>query len=160
MPQSLTDMMASFPADDPDWQVADVLNAPDAATYGTKVIDAAVSDARALLMTGGGWGKIVLIADGAFSPVQDQQQALALRGLCITVRDAHTNLTTFKMTDPATAAAVKGMVDSLLSATLIDKATHDALLALGAAPASWADINNNSTPVTSRDVGLARGAIA
>ena len=160
MAQSLADKVVVFTADDPDWQVAEALNSPDATDNGTKTVDAAVSDARAILMTSGGWGKIVLIAEGALNPVSDPQQALALRALCITVRDAHTNLTTFKMTEPATAAAVKGMVDSLLGAALIDQKTHDALLSLGTVPASWADVNNASVPVTARDVGLARGAVA
>jgi uncharacterized membrane protein len=158
--QSIADKVATFAAGDPDWQIADVLNAPDAAVNGTKTVDAAVSDARAILMTSGGWGKIVLIAEGALSPVSDPQQALGLRALCITVRDAHLNLTSLKMTDPVTAAAINDMVDSLLGATLIDRKTHDALLALGTVPASWADMNNASVPVTARDVGLARGAVA
>lgn len=160
MAQTLSDKVATFAASAPDWQIADALNAPDAATYGAKTVDASISDARAILMTSGAWGKIVLIAEGALSPASDPQQALALRALCITVRDAHTNLTMFKMTDPATAAAVKGMVDSLQAATLVDGKTHDALLALGSVPASWADINNNGQPVDARAVGLARGAKA
>lgn len=160
MPQALKDKVSSFDASTPDWQVADQLNTPDASTNGSKAVDASVGDARAILMTSGAWGKVVLIAEGALNPLADAQQALALRALCITVRDAHKNLTTFKMTDPATAAAVKGMVDSLLTAGLITQDTHDALLALGEVPSSWADVNNASVPVTARDVGLARGAVA
>lgn len=153
MPQSLADKVATFAASKPDWQIADALNAPDATANGTKTVDASISDARAILMTSGAWGGICLTADDTTKPAQ-------VRALCITVRDAHLNLTSFKMTDPATAAAVKSMVDSLLTATLIDQATHDALLALGTVPASWADINNNGQPVDARAVGLARGAKA
>lgn len=153
MAQTLTAKVATFPATTPDWQIADALNGPDAAANGTKAVDAVVADARAILMTGGAWGGICLAADDATRPP-------ATRALCVTVRDAHTQLTTFRMTDPATATAIKGMVDNLLSASLVNQATHDALLALGAAPASWADINNSGRLVTARDVGLARGARA
>lgn len=151
MAQSLTDKVATFAADIPDWAVADALNAADA-DMSPRVVDAAVSDARALLMTSGAWGAICLTAEDTTKP-------LPLRALCITVRDAHLTLTTIQMTDPATAAAIAGMVGGLLQATLIIQATHDALLALGWAPASWADINH-SAPVTARDVGLVRGAKA
>jgi hypothetical protein len=150
---TLADKVASFAADEPDWQIADALNAPDATANGTKTVDAAISDARAILMTSGAWGGICLTAEDTTKPAQ-------VRALCVTVRDAHQYLTSFKMTDPKTAAAVTGMVDSLLAATLIDQATHDALLALGTVPASWADLNNNGQPVDARAVGLARGAKA
>lgn len=160
MPQTLQAMVATFAAGTADWAVADALNAPNAAANGTKTVDVAVSDARAILMTSTAWGQIVMIAEGAYTPLTDPAAAAGLRAVCITVRDAHLNLTTFKMTDPATAAAVGGMVDSLLGAGLITQAVHDALLALGVAPASWSDLNNNGAPVTARDVGLARGAVA
>jgi hypothetical protein len=115
MTEALADKVATYPATVPDQQIADALNVPAEATYGVKPVDAATSDARAILMTSGAWGKIGLIADGAYSPVSDPEQAMALRALCLTVRDAHNNLTLFKMTDPGTAAAVTGMVESLLA---------------------------------------------
>lgn len=160
MAQSLSAKIATMAPGMVDWQVANLLNLPDATTNGTKAVNVAVSDARAILMTSTAWGQIVMIAEGKYNPLTNQPAAANLQAVCITVRDAHLNLTTFKMTDPATAAAVKGMVDSLLGAALISQATHDTLLALGVAPASWADLNNNGAPVTPRDVGLARGAVA
>jgi hypothetical protein len=51
------------------------------------------------------------------------------------------------------------MLTSLLSAGLINQATKDDLIALTDATQSWAEYNN-LPPVTSRDVGLARGAVA
>ena len=152
MPQTLADKVALHAADDPDWRIADELNTPDAATYGLKTVDAVVGDARALLMTSGAWGAICLTAEDTTKP-------LNVRGLCITTRDAHLTLSTIRMTDPATAMSIKSMVDSLQAVGLISATTHDALLALGKAPASWADINNNGVQVTARDVGLARGAV-
>lgn len=152
MAQTLAQAVSAYPADDPDWQVADALNAPDA-SLPTKAVDVSVSDARAVLMTSGSWGGIVMAASDATKTAQVQE-------LCITVRDAMTDLTRLYMSVPATNASVTGMMDGLLAASLITQATHDALLALSRAPSSWADVNNGGVPVTARDVGIARGGVA
>lgn len=151
MAQTLVDAVAKFAADDPDWAVADALNAIDD-KLPKKRIDVAVSDARALLMTSGAWGGIVLTADNPAAPVEG-------RSLCITVRDAMLTLQTIRSTDEATYASVVAMVDGLLGAGLITTPVHDALLAMAEAPQSWADVNMGR-PVTSRDVGIARGSKA
>ena len=85
MTQTLVEAVAAYPADDPDWQVADALNAPDA-SLPSKTINVSVADVRSILMTSGTWGGIVLAAS-------DTTQTPQVRGLCITVRDAMTDLT-------------------------------------------------------------------
>lgn len=151
MTESLASKVATFAADVPDWAVADALNAPDAGTYGTKRVKVSVSDVRALLMLRGAWGGIVMTADNTAA-------AADLRGACITVRDGMLSLSTLDTDDTATYDSVKALADAILAAGLMDQATHDALLALADKPCSWADLNNGGVAVTSRDVGLARGA--
>ena len=152
MAQTLAEAVAAYPADDPDWQVADALNAPDA-SLPSKTIDVSVSDVRSILMTSGAWGGIVLAAS-------DTNQTAQVRGLCITVRDAMTDLTSLFMSTPAINASITSMMDGLLAGSLITQATHDALLALSRASSSWADVNYGGVPVTARDVGIARGGVA
>ena len=152
MPQTLADKVAAFPATDPDWQVAEALNVPDA-SLPTKTVDVTVSDVRSILMTSGSWGGIILTAADTTQPVQ-------ARALCITVRDAMTNLTSLYMSDPAINASITAMMDALLGATLMSQSTHDALLTLSKRPSSWADINNDGVAVSARDVGIARGGVA
>lgn len=151
MAETLAAKVATFAADEPDWAVADALNAPDAGAYGTKRVKVSVSEVRALLMLRGAWGGIVMTADNAAA-------ASDLRGACITVRDGMLSLSTLDTDDEATYGSVKNLADVLLAAGLMDQATHDALLALADKPCSWADVNNAGVSVTSRDVGIARGA--
>lgn len=148
MSQTLTEAVASYPAEMPDWAIADDLNMPRP-DFGKKRVNVAVSDARGLLMQSGAWASTVLTAEDASAPV-------AVRAAAITARDSMTLLTEIATSDPAVYAATEAM----LSALPIDATLKASLLALAEKQCSWADINNNGIAVTARDVGLARGGLA
>ena len=146
----------------PDWAAADALNAPDPAN-GTRRVDVAASDVRGALLASGEWPSIVLVAEGVALPgmagMADADR-IALRGLCILVRDTLTLTTTIQTSVPARYAATVAALDGLVSAGLVSAETHAALLALPDRPRSWAEANGYPAGVTARDVGLVRGAIA
>lgn len=150
MTETLADKVATFDPSVPDWEVADALNAPDA-TLPLAHKDVPISSARGILITSGSWPKIVLAAENTATPVE-------LRSLCITTRDAMIYLDNMSTSDPEVYASIVAICDGLLAATLISQATHTKLVALADRQQSWADVNNNGVAVTSRDVGLARGA--
>lgn len=149
--ETLTAKVATFAASVPDWQVAEVLNAPDAALP-VAHRDIPISAPRGILITSGSWPGIVIGAESA--PVPE------VRALCITTRDSMLYLDTMQTLDPTVYASVKAICDGLLAANLISQTTHDRLVALADKPQSWSDVNNGGVPVTARDVGLARGAKA
>lgn len=148
---ALTSKVATFPAAQPDWSVADALNAPDA-TLPTKKVKVGTATIRGKLIVDNAWGGIRL------GTLSSSTLSDPVKGLCHTTVDYMLGERMIDSDIPATFAAVKGMVDSLLGAGLITQATHDALLAFSDAPQSWSDINNNGVPVSARDVGIARGA--
>lgn len=149
MTEALADKVATFPAETPDFEVADALNATDDALP-TKAVKVSVSAARGVLLKSGAWAGIVLAAENTGIPVE-------LRAACITARDTMLHLSQIDTDEPATLATVSGMLDALVQAGLMQDATKAALLALAERPQSWADVNNGGVMVTSRDVGLARG---
>lgn len=146
----------------PDWAAADALNAPDAVN-GTARRDVAASDVRGALLASGEWPGIVLVAEGVALPAMagmTDADRIALRGLCILVRDTLTLTTTIQTSVPARYAATQAALVDLAAAGLVSDATKAALLALAERPLSWAEANGYPAGVTARDVGLARGAIA
>jgi hypothetical protein len=152
MAETLAAKIATFPASVGDQQVAEALNAPDPALP-KKRVRVPVALARALYMSRGFWGGIVLAAE-------DETKPAALRGLCVTTRDSCLHLNEFTTDDPATYASIVASVDALLAFGLIDQQTRDDLVALADAPSSWAEINNGGVPVTAGQVGdirLAQG---
>jgi hypothetical protein len=152
VPQILIDKVAESQFDGkPDWEVADLLNAPDAALPKKKV-SISTFDVREFLLGRGFWPAIVITADNASADA-------AIRGLCITVRDTMKDDAIIRTERASAYNIANTMLTSLLSAGLINQATKDDLIALTDANQSWAEYNN-LPPVTSRDVGLARGAVA
>jgi hypothetical protein len=152
VPQILIDKVAESQFDGkPEWEVADLLNAPDAALPKKKV-PILTQHVRQFLLGRSFWPAIVIAADDT---TIDQN----IRGLCITVRDIM-KIDSIIQTDETSAYNIANtMLTSLVSAGLINQATKDDLIALTDATQSWAEYNNLPT-VTSRDVGLARGAVA
>lgn len=151
MTQTLEDAVADYPADIPDWAVANDMNTPKA-ELGMKRVNVAVSDARGLLMRSGSWAAIVLAAESNASA--------EVRAAAITAHDSMVYLTEIETSDPATYAVTETMLAALVTGGVLPAATRDNLLEMAERPQSWADINNNGSPVTSRDVGLARGGVA
>lgn len=146
----------------PDWAAADALNAPDAVN-GTARRDVAASDVRGALLASGEWPGIVLVAEGVAMPgmagMADADR-IALRGLCILVRDTLTLTQTIQTSVPERYGATVAALDGLAAAGLVSAATKAALLALADRPLSWAEANGYPAGVTARDVGLARGSVA
>lgn len=135
----------------PDWWAAELLNAPDLALPRRRV-DTSTSDVRGALLASGEWPGIVIAAEaGSGAP-------LAVRALCVLVRDTLTLTHTIQTSLPARYAATVAALDGLLAAELIAQATHDALIALADAPQSWAQANG--VAVDARAVGIARGGVA
>lgn len=146
----------------PDWAAADVLNRPDPVN-GTKRVDVAVSDVRGALLASGEWPSIVLVAEGVELPSMVEMDAptkIALRGLCILVRDTLTLTMVIQTTVQARYEATVSALNGLVGAGLLSSVTRDALLAMADQPRSWAEANDITTGVTARDVGLARGGVA
>ena len=133
----------------PDWQVAQVLNTPDA-TLPTMRGDTPTGDVQEVLLAGGEWAGIVLAAESASTPSQVRTLAILMRD---TVRQSNVIRTGTPAIYASTAAALAGLVQAGLLATQ----TRDALLALAEKPQSWAAANG--VDVTARTVGLARGGV-
>ena len=133
----------------PDWEVAQVLNAPDV-TLPTVRVDVPTGDVQEVLLTSGEWAGIVLAAESASTPSQVRTLAILMRD---TVRQSSTIGTSQPLVYASTAAALAGLVQAGLLATQ----TRDALLSLVEKPQSWATANG--IEVTARTVGLARGGI-
>ncbi len=146
----------------PDWAAADALNAP-AEVNGTLRRDIASADVRGVLLASGEWPAIVMVAEGVALPALAglaDADRIALRGLCILVRDTVSLTQTIQTSVPARYAATVAALDGLAAAGLVSAETHAALLALPDRLRSWAEANGYPAGVTARDVGLARGAVA
>jgi hypothetical protein len=133
----------------PEWQVANILNAPDASLAYVKQ-DVSTSDVKQILLSSLKWATIVKVADNTSI---DQN----IRDVCIVVRDTFKETNTIVTTDPEIFAATDGALSALLAAEIISQGVYDALIALTNRRPSWAEHNN--ILVTAREVGLARGAL-
>lgn len=134
----------------PDWEVATLLNTPDV-TLPTKKIPVATADVRQVFFERLYWAGIEITASDTTANIQ-------IRGLCIHVRDILIFSSIIETHKPYTYDKVVELVNALLTNGFIDAGTKDDLLAMTNANKSWAE--HNAIYVTSREVGLARGAIA
>ena len=135
----------------PDWQVADVLNAPDFLLPLVKK-DVSTADAKEILLGNGDWAAVVLTANNNNAPDQ-------IKGACIVLRDTILHTAVVRTTVPDILLQTQTVLAALVAASVITQASQSALLALTERPVSWAE-HNNLFPVTARDVGLARGGVA
>lgn len=133
----------------PEWQVAQVLNAPDLALPTVRA-DVPTVYVQQVLLASGEWAGIVLAADNPSAPI-------AVRSLAILMRDTVRQSTVINTAAPAIYASITAALDGLVDAALLTASTRDALLALAERPQSWAMANG--VEVTARTVGLARGGI-
>ena len=138
----------------PEWRVAELLNAPDAA-FDRVTVQVPVADARQVLMasltpdfTTNAWVAILLTADDA---------ANAARKPALAIREAVRAANVINMADPMEAAMVMATLQALITAEVITEQTRDALIALSQKKQSWADANG--VEVTAQTVSLARGRI-
>lgn len=150
--QILTDKVAESQFQGmPDWQIADALNAVDL-SFPLAKKDVSTADAREILLGNGDWVAVVLTANN--NSVPDQ-----IKGACIVLRDTILHTTIIRTTNPDILLQTQTVLAALVAASVVTQASQDALLALTERPVSWAD-HNNLFPVTARDVGLAKGAVA
>lgn len=146
---TLSDKVGEFPADTPDWQIANALNTKDAALP-TVYCDVVTTDAREVLLATGEWSALVIAAGSEATPT-------LLRGACIVARDTLTLTQTIRTSNQSIRGAVEVALNGLVLGGVIAQSTKDAVSALMIANQSWAEANN--VEVTPRTVGLARGAI-
>ncbi len=138
----------------PEWRVAELLNAPDAA-FDRVTVQVPVADARKIMMTSrtpdrstNAWVAILLAAEDVSS--EARKPALAMLWA---MREANV----IDMTDPMEAAMVTATLQALITAEVITEQTRAALIALSQRQQSWAEANG--VEVTAQTVSLARGRI-
>lgn len=146
---TLSQKVAEFPADTPDWQIANALNTKDAALP-TVYCDVVTVDAREVLLATGEWSALVIAAENEATPA-------LLRGACIVARDTLTLTQTIRTSNQSIRGAVEVALNGLVLGGIIAQSTKDAVSALMITNQSWAEANG--VEVTPRTVGLARGAI-
>lgn len=148
IPQVLIDKVAESQFNGlPEWQVADILNAPDATLAYVKK-DISTSDVGEILLATGE----LYYVDRALQNASD-----TIKQASFIVQKTYEKTTEIRTSDPDIFASVTTVLGGLLAATVISQTTHDAILALTNRRPSWAEHNNIT--VTAREVGLARGAL-
>lgn len=141
----------------PDWQVADVLNAPDNSLPKVRQ-DIKPQDLRSVFFTA--IPKIKRMAHQTYLDSADPS-VRALAEVCNLAMEA-VSIETREIiftSDPGVCNQVQTLSQVLLDAGIISIDIRNAVLALTERPVSWAE-HNNLFPVTARDVGLARGGVA
>jgi hypothetical protein len=130
-----------------EWEVAEALNAPDASLPFVKQ-DVSTSDVGEILLAS---GELYDVNEALKNPSEDIKRA------CFIVQKTFEKTTNIRTSDPDIFTSVATVLNGLLAAAVISQTTYDVLMSLTNRRPSWAEANNLS-PVTSRDVGLARGA--
>lgn len=133
----------------PDWQVADVLNAPDDSLPYVKQ-DVTTSDLGEILLVR---GELYDVYDALSNPTEDIKRASFL------VQKTFDSTVQIRTSVPDIFTSVTMVLGGLLTAGIISQGAYDAMIALTNRRPSWAE-HNNLFPVTARDVGLARGGVA
>jgi hypothetical protein len=146
---ALSDKVATYAANVPDWQIADDLNAPDV-NLPFVYCDVATADAREIMLATGGWAAIITASTNANIPTE-------LRDACILARDTLTLTNNIRTSDAAIRMAVNIALGGLVLAGIITQGTLDAVSSLMKRHPSWAEANG--VKVDARAVGLARGGI-
>ncbi len=146
---ALSDKVATYAANVPDWQIADDLNAPDV-NLPFVYCDVATADAREIMLATGGWAAIITASTNANIPTE-------LRDACILARDTLTLTNNIRTSDAAIRMAVNIALGGLVLAGIISQGTLDAVSSLMKRHPSWAEANG--VKVDARAVGLARGGI-
>jgi hypothetical protein len=139
----------------PEWQVANILNAPDASLPKVKQ-DIKPQDLRLAFFSAIPAIKRLVhqtYLDSADPNVRALAEVCSLAIESVSVETREIIFTS----NPETFAQLEALSQVLLNAGLISTDIRNAVLSLPDKTVSWAEANN-LPPVTSRDVGLARGA--
>jgi hypothetical protein len=155
MAETLAAKVATFPAAMSDWSVADTLNTPDSAVYGTKRQVVPTQEiARILLMTGTTAKLERFIQWTDLSDAAKQSLAEA----CVTTLKMIRELPDVRAHQAPVYTALATISQQLVDGGLMAAATRTKLLALADVPRSWADVNNGGIAVTASDVETVRRA--
>lgn len=145
-----------------DEEAADALNRPDA-IHGTKRRDAPVGEVEGWARSRGIVTRLELFLRRPLPPEGDPSFLLtaqlyaAANEFVGMLRSPQVRV--FEMRAPDKRAAIVAMTGGMEAAGLLSAAERAELLALGEEPRSEAEAAGWPTPITARDVGLARGAI-
>jgi hypothetical protein len=135
----------------PDWQVAEMLNAPDTA-HGTRRMEVSPLIARRALQRRGEW--VPLLHARTNTTLPDVIRTIASE-IVEVLSPAET--AAIDMTDDVVFARVSAGLGALVANDILTAAARDTLMALAVCPCSWAEAHG--TAVDARAVGLARGGI-
>ena len=134
----------------PEWQIAAALNEADIPA----AVDVPVATLEAHLRLHGLMARLSRFAAEALTGVQPHDAAVLaaseLVGLIASPR-----LTVIEMSDPEKHAAVKAMLDAILTAEQLSQQEHAEILALSDGTVSWAQ-QNLGRPVTADEISQAR----
>jgi hypothetical protein len=147
---TLAEKISELPAEIPDWQVANVLNTPDAAL---PIVWQSVSadSARAVLLATFEWPKLKEARTNAALSAE-------ARVVADTMYDTLTMQKSVDLANEQYRTVVQNGLTALVAAGVFTQSAVDALMALGQRHPSWAEANN--IDVTARSVGIARGGSA
>lgn len=137
------------------------LAALNAETVGGPNVDVQPREVLGKLMLTSAFLTLAGFAQGASTGDAAHDNALGSAKMLMAILNTP-NAPSFGMSDPATFAAVKGMMDALLAqeaatagSTGFTQAVHDALLALAATTRPWWQANGYTSPVGQTDLDAA-----
>jgi len=134
----------------PDWEVADILNTPDA-TLPPVFKSVEKAEILTILITSDKWVDIDTLSRGDLTQ--------PINRICRNAYDALTiGNATLNLTDPSVLTSFQTILGGVILAGVIDEPVQNALLTAVTRYPSWAEYNN--IEVTARTVGIARGGIA
>jgi hypothetical protein len=146
---TLAQRVAQFPASTPEWEIADVLNAPDQAQHGTRRVDVPALEVRRVLLESQSmaqagtnpWMKVRGFHAAGFAAAAASGAATAaVWVLCDELVEEVRREGTFGMSRPAMYAVMSASLDALTSAQLLAAGDKGTVLALAETPQSeaWA----------------------
>lgn len=123
--------------------------------------DVAVSAVVGKLMLSGAYLPLAAFAQSAMNSTVTHDNALGAAKMLMAIITTP-NAPSFQMSDPASYAGIKGMMDAILAqetatpgSTGFTQMVHDALLALAATTVPWWQANGYSSPFNTNDLAAA-----
>jgi hypothetical protein len=143
---TLAAAVALYPAGTPDWQIASELNQQNT-VYGVKKGSMTTQSARRILSVGGAWTEAIKTGADANTPTATAKACKQLIDI----------LTASDTLDSADESALSSILATLVTASVVTSGQKTAIDALFNTNKTWAEAKG--IEVTSRSVGLARGAV-
>jgi hypothetical protein len=143
---TLAAAVALYSAGTPDWQIASELNQQDT-VYGVKKGSINTQAARRILSVGGAWTEAIKTGADANTPTTTAKACKQLIDI----------LTASDTLDSADENALSAILETLVTASVVTAGQKTAIDTLFNTNKTWAEAKG--IEVTSRSVGLARGAV-